>query len=326
MGIFCGLFGVAGLYFLIYWFTPFRISPDFISKVYNIKEKSLSLSESDRIILISGSNGLFGLGMKEIEEISGRKSTNLGVILGVSLDYQFYNAKKFLKSGDTVILALEYHQYNPQTNNTFNTALILTRDPEYFYTLPFTEKIKWTYGEPFTALIEKLFLSPDRLKEIQQKSNDVLNNHINSHGDFFAHTKASQTEEQAKTVLASGPIPIVKIASETNSEQSFELINEFAKWCRKNNISLLATFPSIVYYSDYESNEVEKALGFIVEKYRNLGIPTLGTPQEFIWNFEDFYDSGYHLNEEAKIRRTLILASYLMKHFPNPDESQKASP
>lgn len=42
----------------------------------------------------------------------------------------------------------------------------------------------------------------------------------------------------------------------------------------------------------------------LLESFGKLGIPTLGTPADFLQSRENFFDTGYHLNAEAAIVRT----------------------
>lgn len=317
-GILCGLAVTAGAYFLAYWYSPFRSTSSevyTIKRLYECKEGCLSTSPAPRIILLSGSNGLYGVGMKEIEQATGWRAVNCATVGLISLDYHFYHARKFLKPGDVVILAFEYHYYGSPGDNPTNSAAVLQRDRGYFLQLPIWEKLQWVYGEPFPAFIEKVWEPPGRAREIERKSEAEFLGNINPQGDYTGHRKPAKTPAQAENVLSSGAIDVAKIAVDKNSSQSWALISQFAKWCRENGVTLLATFPSTVYFPDYETPAAAAGFQHIVDQYRALGIPMLGSPKDFIWDQADFFDTNYHLVEEAKLRRTALLVTCLRPYL-----------
>ena len=312
-GILCGLAAMTGIYFLVYWYSPFRVPSLLVRTLcewYDCKEDLLGKSPAPRIILFGGSNGIYGVSMRRISEETGWRTVNYAISASMELDYRIHGAKKFLKPGDVVILALEYQYYNPPSNNPTNTAVILERDRGYFLQLPIWEKLAWVYGEAFPAVFERLWQTPERAKEVATRWEQVRG-HLNSHGDYTGHWKCAQSPAGLETIELAVPIDIAKISSGKNARAAWALIGGFATWCRAKGITVLATFPTTIYFPDYDTAEAQDGFQRVVEKYRALGIPMLGTPHDFIWDRADFYDSYYHLNEEAMAVRTRMLLDEL---------------
>jgi hypothetical protein len=91
----------------------------------------------------------------------------------------------------------------------------------------------------------------------------------------------------------------------------FEIVRKFCDWARTNQIQVLASLPVVVYRREYDSEATRSVLNAIESFYREIGVPVLGTSRDSMLPEDDFYDSHYHLTEEAALVRTRRLLAYL---------------
>lgn len=308
---------LTGLYFAAYLYTPFR-NPSrqvrtFVG-LYEYKEEILKAVPPPRIVLIAGSNGMYGINTKKMSEVLHVPAFNECISVVMGLDYMLYSAKSYLKKGDIVLLALEYQYYIDSAINETSTGVILQRDRGYFLQLPFSKKLEWLFGEPLTGIFDGFLKSKELTPSVAAAAQRAIREHLNDHGDFIGHTKDKSTSKP-EVFLAGGPINIVDIDSKMRSQKSWSSIRSFNEWCQANGIRVFATFPSTVYFSDYQTEKAAKAFQNIVDNYHSIGVQTIGTPLDFIWDASNFYDLSYHLNEEAMNERTDLLITLLAPYL-----------
>lgn len=317
LAIITGFALLTGAYFLLYVYSPFR-NPEhqvrtFVG-LYDYKESLLKTASPPRLIVLAGSNGLYGINTKKISGVLHFPAYNECVSLLMDLDYTLYNARHYLQKGDIVLLALEYEYYGGMERNATTTGVVLQRDRGYFLQLPFPKKMEWLFGEPMNGIYDGLFLPKTDAAQAAALARKGVCEHLNDHGDFVGHTSGSSPLKPAD-LLARGAINIAGITSGKTSPEAWQCLRRFVGWCDAAGVRVLATFPSTVRFPEYGSQKSKAAFQGIVEKYHSLGVPTIGTPEDFLWDVSKFYDLGYHLNEEAMNEHTDIIISLLAPYL-----------
>ena len=283
---------------------------------FDRKESIINSVQPPRIVVIAGSNGIYGINTKRIFEKTGIPSVNLSSSVCIELNYIFYHARKYLKKGDIVVVAPEYQFYGSPVMSTTNTAFILKHDRKYFFQLPLGEKLRWLYGENLPLIFGGLVQSKDRTASIAFLARQNAREHLNEHGDYTGHGKSTQSVEAAQGLKVSHAATIIKYLSRNKKSHSgWDTIRDFVGWCRENGIVVFATFPSMAHYPEYDAPEAVDGFKDIVEKYHAMNVSTLGIPEDFIWDVSEFYDSHYHLTEEAMLKRTDKILSLLEPHL-----------
>lgn len=99
-----------------WWIKSSYQYKDFRAK--NIKEK--------KVIILAGSNSLFGINSELIEQKTGFPVLNLACHAGLDIDYLYYILKKHIKEGDIVVLPLEFEYYSKmgKTTDWFSNNMI----------------------------------------------------------------------------------------------------------------------------------------------------------------------------------------------------------
>lgn len=276
---------------LIYFF--YKNPQTWIHNAMLKKEKIASQITQPKILVTGGSNVIYGVKTYEFQKQFGIPSVNFGVNAGLEIDYILDIAKRNLKSGDIVILPLEYEHFHKTKNlNQSRIAYILNYDRQYFDQLSSIEKLRYLTSISFDEFIMSFFANKN---EINYNSKT-----INQNGDETANF--DQTKINAFINRKSHDIAI----SETVFSESYgvEKIIEFAKWCETNNIKLFLSWGSTIDFPVYHTKQYQDYFDTMCTYFRNKNINILGHPNDFLYDKKYFYDTNYHLNSDGMENRT----------------------
>jgi hypothetical protein len=271
------------------------------------KRRLAASAPGNRLLIVGGSGALFGISAAQIERETGVRSINLAAHAGLGREYLLNEARHLARSGDTLLLALEYDLYASSGLDAVLLDYLFARDPTYLRSLPVTDQAR-----------AYLALEPDRIVEgwrnrirpPSKRTSGYQATTLNDHGDETANREAARTKVQLQRAVEAPPIDVLMRGIPANDPGLASLAN-FAEWCRKSNVRLLATFPNTVYRPQYAEPTPQRTLQQLEERFSALGVPVLGTPREFMYEASSFYDSRYHLTDVAMERRTARLVELL---------------
>lgn len=268
-----------------------------------LKDKIIFEKSSPKVIIISGSNGLFGVSAEQIEKETGIPAVNYATN-GDIRDYMFEKIKRVTKEGDIILIPLEYEFYYYNKKIMFQPQevrerYILTYDQEYFNNQSPLNKINIVTINLRNLIVNVVYQyknisTPYRIKD------------INEWGDYsnYAHKK----DFNKKYPLIAFPADFNKKFPDYDGPKE---IVELSKWARYNNITLIASFPSTLYLKEYNNSEHKKIFENIIKFYKENNIPIIGTPYDFFYSEDMMYDDRYHLNEKGKEIRTEFIINQL---------------
>jgi hypothetical protein len=205
--------------------------------------------------------------------------------------------KKVLRTGDIVILPLEYSHFLYQGEySTTKSFYIRTYDIEYFRSLPLAEKaadILQTSPDDFILSLTEQLTS----KAMPSISDKQSLDRINENGDSIINI--GNKKDSLANIL---PIDIQKEAFVETL--GLKTIKDFNTWCLNNRIKLYVTFANTVYFKDYENQEYRIYFKNLLKYFAENSISTIGTPYDFFYDVSFFFDTQYHLNQEGVTLRT----------------------
>lgn len=282
---------------LIFW-IDFMVGRHHYSKTadyinYLINQKNAKAAEYDKlgskIVVFSGSNTLYGLNSKSIYEKTKLPVVNYGIHMGLE-HYIFYEAQKVLKSGDIVIMPLEYSIYK-EDSSTVPSQLaeyIVTYGKDYMKELTPIQKLG------LSLYLVKLIVTYHSL-DAAPLGEDILSQ-TNDFGDFVANKGCiPDIQNNRKYIQITQNIPI--------SNKNFTLY-KFIQFCKQNNIKLYATTP-FTYHKDTFSEQEIKDFETIKDFYQKNGVEFLGDYKSgSVYDEKLIYDFGYHANDAGQKIRT----------------------
>jgi len=270
-----------------------------VYEAYNLKEQSSKKIKDRKIVIVSGSNSLFGMNSAMIEEKLKIPVVNDAVHAGLGMPYILYKSKSVLNEGDIAILPLEYsfYQMNSIPSKVFSDY-VLARDMNYFSTLSIYEKIKTIYSIDIKRLINGLSFY---WKPLTPTKGVYGIQNINDHGDQINIDINKMTKSSSKHLDSLHPDTI---KSYQLSKEFVHAMDNYILWAKVNKITLIFMPPNHMYFSYYDSDEYKQFLNEIKTYYLNRNVLYLGKPKNYMYPKEDYFNTAYHLNNIGVNKRT----------------------
>lgn len=311
-----------------YSFDAPRVASWWLKDVIVKKELLSKKTDGKRIVIISGSNGLFGFDGERMQKETGLPVVNLA--LHASLDLNFYRwiAERNIRKGDIVIVPLEFNYYT--LSDSYNSWFI-------------DNMLAW--GRDYLGWISPIeywrFLSHVEFKKVA--SGSLSNWHI-QHGSSYK-TKLHSSKEIAqyqydgsfheydfRSVDETGGI----LAPKENKRDALPLIehpekNKAGLYYMKDSkltayglssasyliksienmgAKVFATWPtsmSTVYFRKDDALS-EKMIRSIKKEMEKSGVEMHCSPWDVNIDPSKFYDTAYHLNKAgAEIRTKAVV-------------------
>lgn len=288
----------------------------------NVTRKSFLASniESNKVIIDSGSNGLFGINSSIIEAKLKMPVINLSDMAGVPLSHKISRIHSIAQDGDIVILPLEYHYYFCEAIDQNYVLEYFSKYSHYYKYLSFNDKYtlfkNLNIGNFFSFLLENLFESFLFSKSNINISYDSFYYLLDSkamslHGDFLNRPGMKELSgEQNETIFISNTLN--SLVLDSFSDNIHNLLS-----LKDQGVDLYLTWPAV---TSFHVNNFQKNLGFIINletELRNLGFKILGSPTDFVFDRSIYgYDTPYHLNIDGANARTKKLADLLGNWVP----------
>lgn len=312
--IMAALTGLA-LYFVVFGFVvdrPMTLKP--VADLVEYKRQRAAATPSPKIAILAGSNARMSHACSAIQEALGRPCVNLGTTAGLGLDYMFGAFEEELKPGDVVYLPLEYPQYGrdrPDLRTGPDAAILFRHDKApllergpggvlyatFLFDLPILIRSIGEMGmaaigmrRPFDALDE-----PDARKG--EKALDRF-------GDGVGHT--AQRGRLYRNVIDAWKwsAPDLEIVSSPAARRD---VAEFLQWACRRDILVIGGLPTT-----FDDAPIPpEVIASLRELYTSNGQTFLVLPNRSQYGRSDFYDSQFHLNREAQLAHSNLLAAAL---------------
>ena len=305
--------GGSALGFLIWSYTLFLTEKNPCSEaVFNqhIIENKISIlkqAKKNKIVILSGSNALFGFNAKTIEKDLKIQTINCGIHAGFNLDFLLWLTNSYFTEGDIVIMPLEYNIYKQNISKPSRSMVNIVHGyyPKYKEKLSFIERMKFSLTYSYTDFADLLYIKYNPAfdeKFIQKWS-------INNHGDIVNNHK-SQRSDHIKLKLNKVNLNKVLTNGLDKSCEGFTTLKKFFFQANSKGVKVVGAFPNLCYWVNYENypsfyetpNQIksffeEHAFGFI------------GKFKDSHFTNDYFFDTENHLTHEGvKIRtKNLIL-------------------
>ncbi len=272
-----------------------------------------TMGSKPKILIIAGSSADLGVRAVEIQKATGIPTLNLGLVASIRLSYFLSLAEKNLKSGDILILPLEYHYYVfNDSNNVYTTDFILGSRSQFLKDLPLIEQINFLLSSPLSQPIKSWSYSQSQYSNAQYSSG-FNPNERNHNGDFILNSRDRMTDHERQLLVRMKPFHFLEAYPDgfTPKSAAWLRLSKFIDWCRTNHVKLIAAYPPFVYFEDYRSPRDKVFFDSITSFYRQHGVPVLGDPYDFMYDRSFFADSRYHLLAETAMIHTRKLIALL---------------
>jgi hypothetical protein len=277
-----------------------------INKVEMLKNK-----QSPRIILIGGSN-LLKIRSNDIEKSLHYPVANLAYWWGLNYKYFLEELKQYIKPGDVMILVVEYNSYSCDVSNTIDH----TSEQIFFMLSPLSRLFEYTKDLKIVEGIKAFD------EATQQKAKTSLQN-LRS-GNWRRLTERGLQDyykiyDRNGGGLIEWPIyrPLLNqdVSYPDHLEKKWGFLNDFYMYAKNNNIKVFLTFPP---FPDKAFIDKKIQINAIYDSLiKNMKMPILGKPEDFIFPENNFKNSAYHLDNGGEILRTNKLIELLKNKLVN---------
>ncbi len=311
---FLGGLGGAFLGCTLIWLVGFHLQRDVPTEtsrwVFDAQQLKMAAAEAasgPRILVVAGSNALFGIDSAQIEAHWQRPAINLAINAGLRLPYILATSRRIARPGDIILLPIEYGLYlydgkpSPQIID-----YALARDPAYLDSLSLAERFRFALEIAPERWLRGLRVLPD--PPVTSGTYGV--HHIDRKGDQ-THTQASdQTPAEKAEVAAAKPR---NYGARARQEiDGWALLADYSRWAKTHNICLIAIPSAFLQQTEYETNPVEHDFyETLPARVRATGIPYYGRPQDFMYAADRFFNTDYHLQAWARTQHTAQLLKLL---------------
>ncbi len=307
-----------------------------VPKVSKVKEYIVqNNTDSNRIIILAGSNGLFGYDSQMIRRLTRRTTLNLSTHAGLPFEYHIRLLSKVGRSGDLIVLPLEIsYYYEDHRFDNWSTHNLLVWNQEFMDTLSTRESVDF-------------FLSTDPERVLLGTFAKLLKSRVPPKYEF-RREDADKFIEEAKAVWSSGTFSpkyqhtaVNRLGDMQSNEgrvfnqdikyefqsdiskiflQNFENLRRLAK---DEGMSLLFTWPILV--RNREDDEGEPAyftsLRQLKENLAENGIQIAGDLEKLPVEKDFLHDTIYHLNQKGRQEYSQRFAQLLIDELDSSDSS-----
>ncbi len=282
---------------------------------YQLKLQAAEQITAPKVLVVAGSNAMFGIDSKLLSEYWQRPTINLAVNAGLGLDYILAQAQKVARRGDVLILPLEYALYldNGEANSQI-IDYVIGRDRIYWNSLTVYQRTQFVIGMAPERWIQGLHKQADP----PITSGTYGAHHLNEVGDqIFSGREHQQATDHAAVTIAASPKKAWTYGERALQEKgAWERLRQFAKWSQQNQVCLIAVPTALLFQQSYRASTIER--GFyesLPARVRQLGISYVGKPFDFIYPPDHFFDTDHHLQDWARKIHTNKLVA-LFQHSP----------
>jgi hypothetical protein len=271
---------------------------------YDYKREVADKVSTNKVVIVAGSNGLFGFDCGMLSEAFGMPVVNGAVNAGLGMDYILYKSKNFLKRGDIAVLPLEYSFYQSEAfGGTVLADYTIAWDLEYYKQLSFIRKINIMTSVDDKRLfrgIKSLFIQKEFVDEpmYNLKMLDEYGDHKNMNPDVLP----SEFYEHKRDNLE----PDIRKNSKL-SRNFIRIMDDYIEWAEDNNITLVFIPQAQMYFSIYDNDVSKDFYKNILKYYEDRGVLFVGDPYDYMFPKEDILDTKAHLNLKGVSKRMQLL-------------------
>jgi len=308
-----GLFAALGLYACLNFLLLQRpVTLGYIENAYRAKAAAaehLNAQGAPKIVLASGSNGLYSHRCETLTRYTGVACVNLAVSYIAGLQTILGKAEAQLRPGDILLLPLEYGFYGATeeelVNNTSGNRFIALYEPGLMRDQSIKRTVAVIFSlslrDVFTSLGEMLFSRIGILRDTDQFQ-------LNAQGDIIGHVRAKA--RQYDTFLAgekgSEPNPGV-VAGEAFA--GLDVIRATTLRQAGRGVRVVGSLPTT--FDDAQPSP--EFIAWFKRFYADAGGRAIVLDNHSRYPRELFYNTKYHLNEEGQILHSRLLAEALCR-------------
>jgi hypothetical protein len=314
-----------GTYILLFYFqlgAPLEVEW-WVNDILKYKDFKARNIASEKIIIIGGSNVLFGINSQVIAQKTGYPVVNMGTHGGLDIDYIYYKIKQHMKEGDVVVLPLEfeYYTYTGEVSEWFSHNM-QAWGKDYLKQLSLNDLVKFILsadpGRVLSGIEEQITSSAIDSKTVTER--EVLK----QLDALWAQEGPKWRGYSYKSLNKNGDINVEKIESYTKDFHYFDktlevtahfidIYRKIDKLVKQYHGLLYLTYPVTVknkLFDLSDKDSLERVVN-LENKLKLHEITIQCNASLFNLNKEYFFDNHYHPDKYGAVIRSSNLSDCL---------------
>jgi len=285
-----------------------------------------------RVLIDSGSNSLWSIYPEMLTNILGIPSFVVAENGSVPIDFKLRKWKKYLRSGDIVVLPLEYTYYHKNditssfVEELFGTALSSAHDLNE--TVILNVMSNYAYHYHFMNFLEKIefirkHVNPNNLinaryQRLREPSfTEQLNYRLDHLKDLAAKQTGGDVKDDTNRVrhrLTSEKSCFEYIQSYPAHDEAIieHIASELARIQKENGATFIITWPAVAGTDCYDNESIKKLVKQVRRIFERNGVQVVGDPEDSNFSELHLLDTYFHVDTAAARARTQKLALHLL--------------
>lgn len=282
----------------LFYKPAINLASDYMAAIID-KHKRLKELNGNRLLLVGGSNLVFGIDSRKLEKDLNKKVVNLGLDAGLGFEFIMNEAIDVVRRNDIVLLSIEYPLYDadPDLELIYHTRCIYPEVRKYYQ----------------FNLLEQAFVTVIKFRKClssqKPRIDPVYNRQLfDEYGDQTGHLGKSPR----KYLMNSEPLQKIKV--------NYNILKKLILRCQSVGAHLYFSYPTCAS-SFFNNNKL-----YILELENQLQgrlkkVEFVGKPSTFSFGDSLYYDSVYHLTARGRDLRTAVLSELLKQKLSNSEDS-----
>lgn len=267
------------------------------------KHQLLDTRPSPKIVLVGGSNVVFGTNTPRIEQALGRPAINAGLHARLGLKFMLDDVADPLQSGDVLVVTPEYEQLTGWFYGGRElTALLIDVYPEGRKHLSFSQAVVLSQFVPMHAASKLLHARwTDQGIQARYENPGIYHrSSFNTHGDVIAHW----SEERRPFSPAAASTP------RTPDLPAIHYLRDIHDALRQRGVRMILLPPGLQKTS---FDNMRPIIDRLSELLQEEGIPFAADPARYRLDDALCFDSPYHFTEQGVDQRTTLVIEDLKR-------------
>lgn len=303
-----------------------------LKNLYSYKDHIAAQTKSPKIMVISGSNSLFGLDSGIVSRRTGLPVVNLAGHAAMDLEYFYIKVRKHLRDGDVVVMPLEFiHMQRPRVTGWFVNNMLAWGKRDYLDELDLIGYLQFLVSVP-KSRIYKGVLRQQGTNPILPESEvieEVEHIHREEGAGWRGYTHASLSKygdiisgnEITESLRNSSRKGFFYYDGWDISDRFFKVFSKIKKIVEKHHGTLIFTWSVTMKNKKFDLSKLkyQNNIDRIRTNLMNGGITPQCAPGDFHFDPELFFNTEYHLNKRGAVLRSENLARCINKVLAQAD-------
>lgn len=307
---------------------------DWINLAFSQKERraaNIPFNEK-RILIIAGSNGLFGVSAKTISKKTGIETVNLSTHASLGGNYILNRAEKLIREGDILLLPLEYPFYSsPGISDNFRGGRVLapfliSYDREALRSISVISLLNFILSNSFSLEDRREYFSyfQGRLSK-EDISERLIQQSINPRDNCYSGLTLNEYgDETCNTGKENAPLNPAVL--ETAMPRAFSnidpdgYIEKFVQSAKSQGAEIIPLYPVSTYTDDYQQVAYQQSAQNIKRFWEEQGVKFQDSLEDSLLPPNLMYNTSYHPKDTGRKIRTKSIIKIIKRQLKDVEK------